>query len=328
MKFNKKVFLNTLILLFIFSYLLAVPGAVKSQEVGAILVAHGSKNQAWNDDNKEIKDLYDDIKNEISPLKLVYLRFDNAKKLEVVTANMKNSGVRKIQFVHLSPSSYSVRHQEIDEVVSPILPDDQYEYGIVAMDDHPKIVEILKIYADELSEDPKKESLILVGYGATYELNNKAWIKQLENIGKVIHGELKFKEIVCMTLRYHSADSLRSQAVENLRIETRRLMDKGKVLVVPYVMCQGSFQEDLKFYLKEYLEGNDPPVGICMKGVIDHDNTKAWVREVINNVRSGGALPKIKTVNSSWSAMDAEIGGNKKHEYGHAEKKVITTTPK
>jgi len=323
MKFYKKLLLNTLILLFIFTYLLAAPGVSKSEPFGAILVAHGSINQAWNDENGQVNTLYNNIQNEISPSRLAFLRFVNGSTLTDAIDELKrnNNDLRKVMFVHLSPSSYSVRHQEIGEVASPLLPDNQYQYGVVAMDDHPLIVEILKICADELSEDPQKESLILVGYGATNELENDNWVQQLEDISEKIEEELgEFKEVVCMTLRYHSADKLRSKAVRNFRKTAKRLSKNGKVIVVPYVLCQGSFHEDLKFYIEGIKHAED--IDICRKGVIDNDNTKEWVKKVIDDFKSGGALPEVKSVNRTWSAMDAEIGGNKKHEYGHAEKKV------
>lgn len=314
MKFNKGMLLYISILLLIISYLFLSPGAAKSQEFGTILIAHGSNKPEWN--NKVVK-FYNNIKPDLPPSQLAFLRFVEESTLEnaVIKLRDENPGIRKILFIHLSPSSYSIRHEEIESIVSPLLrPSLQYKIA-PAMDDHPLSAEILKDYAKALSRSPEKESLILLGYGPAEELENIVWVRQLERMGEMIRRDILFKEVACMTLRHHSADLIRSQAIADLQRTARRLKENGRVIVVPQVFCslpENGFQKEVQSCLKGIVDPQD----ICKTGIISNPKTKEWIKEVVGKEMD---QPVIKNVNRTWSAMDAEMGGDFKYKYGRVK---------
>ena len=317
MIFNKKMILNTFITTFFLTCLLAVPGVAISQDFAAILVVHGSNDPNWN---RQVEDFYRDVAAEEPSLrKLAFLYFgDENRKLENVVEDLKGSNVKEFLFVHLSPSSHSIRHREIKTRVSPLLePPLQYKIS-PALDDHRLAIEILKQQAGQLSVNPGTESLILVGYGPIEESENDAWENQLNYIGERIKQELNFRDIVCMNLRYHAWDKKRAKAIKRLRQVIRPLINNGRVIVVPYVLCDGnfdkdSFQKDLQDYLRGVDRQNRGNMKIGNKGFISHPNTKQWVKEFIRLGMSqpegvislGIAQPEIVPVNSPWSAMDA-----------------------
>jgi len=315
MKYNKKMFLEMFILLFIMIYLFLTPGSAESEQFGVVLIAHGSNQPEWN---TKIEDFYNSFNRDLPPSQLAFLRFVEGRSLEVAVNNLRNDhpDMKEFLFVHLAPSSYSIRHDEIELTVADLIkPPLQYKVA-PAMDDHLLAGSILKNYAEEFyrnspTRSPENESLILLGYGPTDDLENVAWVRQLERIGARIRADLRFKEVACITLRHHAADLIRSQAIADLQRTARRLKVQGRVVVVPYILCavpEDGFQRELQSCLRGIVDPQD----ICKKGVISHDNTKAWVTEVISKKMNQTVL---RSVNRNWSAMDGEmatpLGSNK-----------------
>jgi hypothetical protein len=184
------------------------------------------------------------------------------------------------------------------------------------MDDNLKIVHILSQHAQQTYDNlpspleggmPKRTenvSLMLVSYGAIEELENILWDRIMEGVGETIRSERKFKEVACVSLRNHSADLIREQAIGNLVKTARRLKEQGAVIVVPYVLCGGAFHENLK----SYLTGIVSPGNICSNGILsDLSTTKSWVLEMITQGMNQ-PNPKKWEVNRNWSVMDIEQG--------------------
>jgi hypothetical protein len=326
MKTNKIMFLTIVALLLITSYLLLTPDTAESAPFGVVLIAHGSDKTEWN---ARIQGFYNSIKNELPPSQLAFLQFVAGSTLEDAVNALKagNPDVQEFLFVHLSPSSYSIRHEEIELKVSQ-LPTPPLKYQISpAMDDHPLAIAILKDYANEFyindpARSPANESLILIGYGAPDELENVEWVRKLKRIGESIRIDLGFREVACMTLRHHAADLVRSQAIADLQETAKRLKEQGRVVVVPYILSALPQNHGFIKELESCLRGIVKPGDICKKGVISHDNTKAWVKEVVRNQMNQTG---IRPVNRNWSAMDAEKGGDSKYKYGNV---TIEKTPR
>ena len=318
MKCNKKILLGIFALLFITTCLYLTPGTAQSAQFGAVLIAHGSNKPEWN---ARIAGFYNTIKNELPPSQLAFLNFVAGSTLQDAVDALKdgNPDLQEILFVHLSPSSYSIRHKEIESTVSQLITTPlQYQIS-PAMDDHPLAVGILKDYANEFyindpAHSPANESLILIGYGAPDELENVEWVRKLKRIGESIRIDLGFREVACMTLRHHAADLVRSQAIADLQETAKRLKEQGRVVVVPYILCALPQNHGFIKELESCLRGIVNPGDICKKGVISHDNTKAWVKEVVRNQMNQTG---IRPVNRNWSAMDAEKGGDSKYKYGN-----------
>jgi hypothetical protein len=350
MKCNRKI----LVILFLISLFFSLEtDTAKSQEFGVVLVSHGSIHDIWNNRILALEKKFQPISDELQassnqfPVnrlfshrgKVAFLRFDDVNTLPNAIDTFQANGISKILLVHLSPFSCTVRHEEIKHIAGKV-PDDEKKSWLVkkavslsdlpawpddlkievapAMDDHPLIIDILKKRARELSKNPATESLILLGYGPIDELENITWLRLLERIGKRL-GTLGFKEVVGVSLRHHSADLIRAQAITELQKTAKSLSENGRVIVLPYALYispDDPFQKELQSCLRGIV---DRESDIGKKGIISDDEEyfDKWLEEVISK---GMNQPEVMPVNRTWSAMDkardVDIGIN---QYGLVE---------
>jgi len=339
--------LITLVFLSVCFYVLVVPDiAIPQTPSGVVIVAHGSNNPNL-DCNPQVNDLYNQLSSDPSlpPIQVAFLRYDNGKTLHQAALDLQiPGGDNNILFVHLAPSSFSIRHRELIKSKTPDPPGlvqkpwlhkkeiqphplpGGINYAVSrAMDDNYLIVQILSDYAQQTFDNlpsplegglPKTKenvSLLLVSYGAIEEIENILWDRVMEEIGETIRSQRGFRDVACVSLRNHSADLIKEQAVRDLIKTAKRLKEQGEVIAVPYVICDGAFHDSLK----SYIGGIVSDTNICSKGVITHPNTAEWVKEVI---AQGMNQPPGREVNRNWSLMDIEKGDPKgTNKYGFCE---------
>jgi sirohydrochlorin ferrochelatase len=280
MNLKKQIFFCLFILLFIHIYQNSTSFAEEKEinsALGVIVISHGAPIPIWN---QEVLKLITSV-NSPYPLEVAFLDYDKERTLEKAVKRMEDRDIKEISVVHLSPSSYSCHHEEIKyllglrkdlgiytEEADPPIESEVKRFAVSpCMDDHPLMVEALTDYAKELSENPEKESLILLGHGPVEEIENIMWVRQLKHIGKNIQKTLNFKEIVCMTLRNDSADLIREQAAEDLKETVQKLSTQSRVIILTYAIGPGMVQSEVKQILKDF-----PSIVIGMKGVVSHPN--------------------------------------------------------
>jgi len=283
--------------------------AERENKVGVVVISHGAPGAIWND---TVRKLVSTVKSPY-PLETAFLDYDEERTLDKAVKRLEAKGVNEVLIAHLSPSSYSNHHEEIfyltgfrkdlgiyTETAGKPIQSTIRTFAISpCMDTHPLIVEVLRGYAKELSENPPAESLILLGHGPVEEVENIMWEKQLKRIAEEIRKTLPFREIVCMTLREDSADLISNQAQDDLRETAQRLSTQGKVLVVADALGAGMLQEEVKQLLKGI------PAVVSQKGIISHPNAIKWIEATIQN---GMNQPKVPPVNRGWNRMDYETG--------------------
>lgn len=313
MNIASKIYIHLIIL---FALCICTFSSVKSTEakeeenLGVIVISHGAPMPAWNDG---VLDLIKSVKSPY-PLEVAFLDYDAEKTLKKSIKRLEDKGIQEILLVHLSPSSYSEHHEEIKyligirnnlgiytEEADPPIKSIVTKFVVSpCMDNHPLVTDILADYVRELSQDPEKESLILLGHGPIEELMNIMWVKQLKNIGREIQKRIRFREIVCMTLRNDSADLIREQAAEDLREVAKRLSDYGRVIVVVNALGAMMVQQEAQRILQGI-----PSVVISTKGVASHPKAVEWIEDTINK---GINQSDVEPVNRSWSHYDYETG--------------------
>jgi len=200
--------------------------AAEKAAMGVVVITHGAPIPQWNE---TVMRLIGTVESPY-PVEPAFLDFDKDRTLAKAAKRLEDKGVKEILIVHLSPSSYSSHHEEVrylaglrkdlgvytEAAEKPLQGNVKFAVA-PCMDDHPLVVEIMKDYARELSQDPARESLMLVGHGPVEELENIMWVRQLEKIGQELRKTLPFKEVACMTLRADAADLVREQAHEDVR---------------------------------------------------------------------------------------------------------------
>ncbi len=119
------------------------------------------------------------------------------------------------------------------------------------LDDHPIVTSIVCQRILELSEDPSKESVILVAHGPNSEEDNVGWLKNMESIAKKCSKEVfkkkgkTFRAILSVTVRDDAPKPIYDQAKQHLRALVRQLSVSGDVIVVPLLISQGGIERGI-----------------------------------------------------------------------------------
>ncbi|MBW1912392.1 MAG: hypothetical protein JRI43_04330 [Deltaproteobacteria bacterium] len=275
-------------------------------KIGVVAISHGAPMKTWNE---KVSKLVSAV-NSPYPVETAFFDYDEERTLEKSITRLQGKGANEILVLHLSPSSYSHHHEQLryqvglrkdlgiytEEIGPPLKLDVKKIIVSPCMDEHPLMVDILTEYAKELSQDPAKESLVLIGHGPVEELVNIMWERQLKRIGRQIKARLHFREVVSMTLRDDSADLIREHVAETLKKEVKRLSAQGKVIVVAYTLGPMMVQMQLKQILRKI-----PNVVISKKGVASHPKTVKWIEATISKGMNQTEPPPVKR---TWSHLD------------------------
>ncbi|WP_339278887.1 CbiX/SirB N-terminal domain-containing protein [Paenibacillus sp. FSL W8-1187] len=103
----------------------------------------------------------------------------------------------------------------------------------VPIDDEPEIAELLLRQARELSRDPAREALLVVGHGSIEPVFHERWRSSLQRLGERLREGGGFA-------RAETAMLLPDEAADRLR-EMRSRRPEETVIVVPAFLSQGFF---------------------------------------------------------------------------------------
>lgn len=121
-----------------------------------------------------------------------------------------------------------------------------------ALDDSPELRTILYKRAKELSRDPAKETVILVGHGPVDDKMNGDWLKMMEPVTESIQRKGKFRAVLVASLRDDAPQEVKDRANKDLRLMVQRAGDdSGRALVVPDLIAQGGMES----HIQKALEG-------------------------------------------------------------------------
>ncbi|MFN3532185.1 MAG: sirohydrochlorin chelatase [Candidatus Brocadia sp.] len=119
-----------------------------------------------------------------------------------------------------------------------------------ALDDSMLVAEILLERANELSTDPTKETVILVGHGPNNEKENRLWLNDMEKLAWFVHGKGGFKEVRVATWRSDAPKEIRDRAIQELRTMVQTSGKEGTVIVVPHLLSSGGVEGEIVNALK------------------------------------------------------------------------------
>jgi len=144
--------------------------------------------------------------------------------------------------------------------------------------DDPLVAEILLDNALELSQDPKKEAVFVVGHGPSSEEDNAEELRVLAGLAKIIKQDGGFASVQGMTLQDDAPPDVRAANVAKLRAAVEAAAKKGqRVLVVTNLISGRSVQAKLRSDLKDLnYEFNS-------KGLVNHPNFMKWMGEAIRH---------------------------------------------
>ncbi|MDO8094455.1 MAG: CbiX/SirB N-terminal domain-containing protein [Candidatus Brocadiales bacterium] len=226
---------------------------------GVIVLAHGMhaghgslKKSSWEDSVLEA----------VKPLKGLYpleVAFGMAEPDAIKEAVLKleEKGVSEIVVVPLFISSHSPiignsryilgLQEELPRTTSikslPKVESKARFYMTAAMDDSILIAEILLERAMELSNNPVKETVILVGHGPNDDEENRLWLENMERLAYYVREKGTFREAMVATLRIDAPKEVKQEAINKLRTLVETYGKEGSVIIVPHLLAPGVEEE-------------------------------------------------------------------------------------
>ncbi|WP_347489080.1 CbiX/SirB N-terminal domain-containing protein [Desulfoscipio sp. XC116] len=302
------------VLLLFMAVLSVVPFCGAAEEnIGVLVVAHGSDETFWNDDVQQAVE-------EVSlsyPVELGFLEFAEPNIHDAVAA-LEARGVDRIIAVPLFISSYSNHIEEIKYVLGlrPDLPEAEESAGghpgggggdteeeeltpvdteveIVltpAMDDNVMVAGILADRLETISENPGNEVAVLVGHGSDTEEGRHKSRETFASLAGYLKDLLGLKD---------AGYGFALMGEPTVRDSVYEAVYQGDVLVVPVMLSEGYFTDTvIPHNLLNGLDYRYPGAG--NRALLPHSNIARFIELRVNDVvlppleiKTGGEISRI-----------------------------------
>lgn len=148
-----------------------------------------------------------------------------------------------------------------------------------ALDDSILVAEILLERAKELSINPVKETVILVGHGPNDERENELLLGDMKKLARYIHERGGFREVKAATWRSDAPKEIRNKAIHELRTMVEVSGKDGGVIVVPHLLAPGGVEGEIV----DALEGLSYTFN--GKTLLPHDNITKWMEMKVEEAK-------------------------------------------
>lgn len=278
----------------------AAPAALAAElQVGVLVMAHGG-GPIWNG---EVEAMLAPLRTDY-PLEIAFGMADPAS-LQDAVSRLEARGVNRIAVVRLfiSGESWFERTQQILGL-SPGAPPRPAPSAHPGHDPHaghnmdlwridttstfamstqglaeaPEMGAVLVERARALSQDPGRESVLILGHGPEDDGENQRWLARIDGRADAVRRALPFRRVQVETLREDWPEK-RADAEARIRAFVAEAgRDGGRAIVIPYrVAGFGPYVSVLKD-LTYVSDG---------KGLIPSQGVERWVRRQIAELRSG-----------------------------------------
>lgn len=141
-----------------------------------------------------------------------------------------------------------------------------------ALDDHPKVAEILTSRAKALGSSPENEVVIVVAHGPVTDESNRKWLADMSSLVATMKKETDFKRIEYMTVRDDAPEPIRSLATAELRSMVEKAKaENAEVLIVPLLLSFGGIEEGVKKRLEGLSYKMSP------QGLLPDERLAQWI---------------------------------------------------
>ena len=190
-----------------------------------------------------------------------------AKRVVVVPAGLSRNASVYRQWAYILGKRDEPAYLAIDQI------DTDAEIVLKpVMGGHQIAAEIMLEYANEISEDPAQETLIIVGHGPQETGDNQRELAILRRHVAFLEGQSEFKNIKAINLQDDAPESIRAGNVDILRSWIERASANGdRVLIVGYLMSTRGIQ----YKFKDDLKGLD--YTLQTKGISSHPAFAKWI---------------------------------------------------
>ena len=273
----------------------AIPVAMQSKTRGVLVLAHGAHHHGHEEHGSGTPPPWDvSVLEAVKPLKDKYpleVAFGMADPDTIKDAvhTLEESGVSEVIVVPLFISSHSPiignsrfilglqeRLPETTDIESlPRVKSKMKFYMTGALDDSILVAEILLERAMDLSANPSKETIVLVGHGPNDERENKLWLDDMERLACYVREKGKFKEVKVATWRSDAPKEIKQEAINKLRGMVENGSKDGSVIVVPLLLAPNGVEGEIV----EALKGLS--YSFNGKTLLPHDNITKWIRSKV-----------------------------------------------
>lgn len=268
-------------------------------DVGVLVMAHGG-GAKWNG---EVSTMLEPLRKDF-PLEIAFGMAD-AASLQKAVGRLEARGVRRITVVRLfiSGESWFERTEQILGLRAGAPPRpapsahpghdphaghnmDLWRIDTVStfalttqgLAEAPEMGAVLVERARALSQDPARESVLILGHGPEDDAENERWLARIDARASAVRGALPFRRVQVETLREDWPER-RADAEARIRAFVAEAgRDGGRAIVIPYrVAGFGPYASVLKD-LTYVSDG---------KGLIPSVGVEQWVRRQVEALRAG-----------------------------------------
>lgn len=269
-----------------------------AEQTGVLLLAHGG-SQNWNN---EVNKLAGQV-NRTKPTEVAF-GMANKRTIEEAIHRLAARGVRRIVAVPLFVSSHSsvitsteyllgLRQEAPPDFASfakmdhgdsrAMMMDASFDPATpikspvpiqmtAALDRHPLVAEILLARASSVSQEPKREVVVIVAHGPVPDDDNAKWLADLQSLTERIRRASSFRRIQYLTVRDDAPEQVRAKATAELRQIVARATGEGdRVLIVPLLLSYGG----IELGIKKRLEGLS--YTMSQQGLLPDERLVKWV---------------------------------------------------
>jgi len=182
-----------------------------------------------------------------------------------------NSMIRQWQYIfglYDEPSYATVPRVETDAKILFVSPPN----------DDPLVAEILLEHAEEISEDPANEVVIIAAHGPTLAEDNQKQLAMMVNLARIVQEDGQFAAVEATTLQDDAPPEVRDANVAKLRgMVEAATADGQQVIVVTSLIGARTIQKKLR----RDLAGLD--YRFNSKGLIQHELFLDWIGETVRD---------------------------------------------
>jgi sirohydrochlorin cobaltochelatase len=192
------------------------------------------------------------------------------------------AGAKKIVVVPVVSTRHNTLMRQWDYIFDR---SDEPEYGRVPqvatrarlkfaapLDDHPLVGEIILDYVNEVSEQPAKEEIIIVGHGPVDPDDNRDQLALMEHLAAMVRAGGDFAAVNVISLQDDAPAEVRRARIQELRTMVSGAQARGnQAIVVTNLLGTRIVQSSLRRALRGL------PYRYNFKGLVQHEKFIDWV---------------------------------------------------
>lgn len=147
-----------------------------------------------------------------------------------------------------------------------------------ALNEHPRVAEILLTRARSISRNPAEEAVMIVAHGPSSDADNNRWLQDMSVLARAMARAERFASVDYLTVRDDAPKLIHDEATAQLRaLVSARAAEGRRVLIVPLLLSFGGIERGIA----TRLEGLRHTMADA--ALMPDDRLVTWVLEMAND---------------------------------------------